>query len=330
MAIKSCQLTGISAVNSISCSTRGPNILDHCCTTIKDAYHSIPCPHVRKSDHNAVFLLPAYKQKLKREDPSQKEVLHWSEALEDDLRDCLDSVDWTVFKCSAENLDEYATTITDFISKCVEDCIPTKSIPMFPIHKPWISQEMHSLPKTRCAAFKSDDPDQHRKSRNDLCKAIREAKKQYWTKLEAQTYQTDFRHLWQGLNNITQYKMKQSKIADKDTPLPKELTAFYAQFEQNASGMVMHGATALDTPVPSVTTGDIRSVFLGVNPRKATWCPSLSTQILSTMDDISLAQHSSLEHLNNKDTYIRLLLIVYSSTFNTIILSRLIKNSVTL
>eukprot|EP00061_Rhincodon_typus_P001746 g15654.t1 len=44
----------------------------------------------------------------------------------------------------------------------------------------------------------------------------------------------------------------------------------------------------------------------------------------STADAISLAMHSSLEHLDNKDTYVRLLLIDYSSTFNTIIPSRLI------
>eukprot|EP00061_Rhincodon_typus_P003030 g19113.t1 len=50
----------------ISCPTRGINILDRCYTTIKDAYCSIPCPHFGKSDHSAAFLLPAYKQKLKR------------------------------------------------------------------------------------------------------------------------------------------------------------------------------------------------------------------------------------------------------------------------
>eukprot|EP00061_Rhincodon_typus_P011447 g36460.t1 len=44
----------------------------------------------------------------------------------------------------------------------------------------------------------------------------------------------------------------------------------------------------------------------------------------STEDAISLALHSSLEHQDNKDTYIRLLLIDYSSTFITIIASRLI------
>eukprot|EP00061_Rhincodon_typus_P011641 g36814.t1 len=45
---------------------------------------------------------------------------------------------------------------------------------------------------------------------------------------------------------------------------------------------------------------------------------------VSTEDAISLAVHSSLEYVDNKDTYIRLLLIDYRSTFNTIIPSTLI------
>eukprot|EP00061_Rhincodon_typus_P006291 g26782.t1 len=44
----------------------------------------------------------------------------------------------------------------------------------------------------------------------------------------------------------------------------------------------------------------------------------------STADAIALALHSSLEHLDNKDTKITLLLVDYNSAFNTIILSRLI------
>eukprot|EP00061_Rhincodon_typus_P007881 g30005.t1 len=45
---------------------------------------------------------------------------------------------------------------------------------------------------------------------------------------------------------------------------------------------------------------------------------------MSSKDAISLALHSALEHLDNKDTYDRLLLIDYSSAFNTIIPTRLI------
>eukprot|EP00061_Rhincodon_typus_P009508 g33073.t1 len=44
----------------------------------------------------------------------------------------------------------------------------------------------------------------------------------------------------------------------------------------------------------------------------------------STEDAISLALHSSLEHLDNKDIYIRLHFVDYSSTINTINPSRMI------
>eukprot|EP00061_Rhincodon_typus_P008945 g32017.t1 len=178
-----------------------------------------------------------------------------------------------------------------------------------------MNQEVHSLLKTRCAAFKSGDLDQYRKSRYNLHKAIRDAKRRYWTKLEAQTYQTDSHCLWQGLNYIMGHKMKQNKIANKDTSLPDVLNAFYARFEQIASGTVIPAPTIPDTRVPSVTTSDVRLVFLGVNPRKAMGLDE---------DAISLALHSSLERLDNKDMYVRLLLIDYSSAFKTIIHSKLI------
>eukprot|EP00061_Rhincodon_typus_P017006 g45501.t1 len=161
----------------ISCPTRGPNILDHCYITIKDDCRSISCPHFGKPDHSTVFLLFAYKQKLKRENPSQKEGQCWSKAVGDHLWDCLESVDWTVFKCSVKNLDGYATTDMDCISTCVEDCMPKKSIQVFTNQKLWMIQEVHSLLKTRHAAFKSGDPDQYKKSRYDFCKAIRDAKR---------------------------------------------------------------------------------------------------------------------------------------------------------
>eukprot|EP00061_Rhincodon_typus_P010575 g34964.t1 len=57
---------------------------------------------------------------------------------------------WTgpVLEYSAENLDKYLTTIRDFISKCGEDCLPKKSIQVFPNCKAWMHQEIHSLLKT--------------------------------------------------------------------------------------------------------------------------------------------------------------------------------------
>eukprot|EP00061_Rhincodon_typus_P012382 g38082.t1 len=89
-------------------------------------------------------------------------------------------------------------------------------------------QEFSSLP--RHVAFKSDDPDLYG---YDLCKVTTDAKRQYWTKVETQTNHMDTCYLWQGLHDITEYKMKQNRIADKNTSLPDVLNAFYAQFEQN-------------------------------------------------------------------------------------------------
>ncbi len=49
----------------IKCPTREENILDHCYTTVSRAYHAIPRAAIGHSDHVTVYLIPAYKQKLK-------------------------------------------------------------------------------------------------------------------------------------------------------------------------------------------------------------------------------------------------------------------------
>ncbi len=42
----------------VTCPTRNSNILDHCNTIIKDAYHSVPRPALGLSDHCLVHLTP--------------------------------------------------------------------------------------------------------------------------------------------------------------------------------------------------------------------------------------------------------------------------------
>eukprot|EP00061_Rhincodon_typus_P016670 g45003.t1 len=96
---------------------------------------------------------PTYKQKLKREDRSQKEIQCWSEAAEEHARECLDSVDWTIFKNSIDNLGKYATIVTGFISKCIEACVPKMTIHVLPNRKPWMNQEIYFLLKAGRAVF---------------------------------------------------------------------------------------------------------------------------------------------------------------------------------
>ena len=50
----------------------------------------------------------------------------------------------------------------------------------------------------------------------------------------------------------------------------------------------------------------------------------------STDDAISIALHTALSHLDKRNTYVRMLLIDYSSVFNTIVPSKLITKLMTL
>eukprot|EP00061_Rhincodon_typus_P013041 g39163.t1 len=112
--------------------------------------------HFGKSDHNAVLLLLAYKQKLKHNDPGQKVA----QCVSLRQQKGLEVVDWSKFKNSVANLNEYAATVTDFINKCVEDCVPK----MFPNQKPRMNWKIQSLLKSGSMAYKSGDPDLHRNS----------------------------------------------------------------------------------------------------------------------------------------------------------------------
>ncbi len=71
----------------ITINTRGDRILDHCYSLFWDAYKSLPRSPFGKSDHS-VLLLPAYRQKLKREAPALRTIQCWSDQSDATLRDC--------------------------------------------------------------------------------------------------------------------------------------------------------------------------------------------------------------------------------------------------
>ena len=56
-----------------------------------------------------------------------------------------------------------------------------------------------------------------------------------------------------------------------------------------------------------------------LDPLQFTYCPNRSTD-----DAISIALHTTLSHLDKRDTYVRMLFIYYSLTFNTIVPTKLI------
>lgn len=93
-------------------------------------------------------------------------------------------------------VNEYNTALTDFIIMWVEDCVPTKSVKVVPNRKTWIPCEVHSMVKSKSVVRKLDDPILHRKSSYDLCKVIRDFKRQFWIILESHNNIMDICWLW--------------------------------------------------------------------------------------------------------------------------------------
>ncbi len=104
----------------ITCPTRDSNLLDHCYTAIKDAYHSVPRAALGLSDHCLVHPIPTYRQKLKSAKPVLRTVKRWTNEAEQDLKACFDLTDCTVFEAAANDLGELTKTVT---SVSVKICV---------------------------------------------------------------------------------------------------------------------------------------------------------------------------------------------------------------
>lgn len=93
----------------------------------------------------------------------------------------------TLFKDFLANLDEYANAITDLISKCMEDCVPKKTIQNFPNQILWMNCLVYSQ-MARSAAFKTNDHKQHNKS---IIPSYNHQGYPKWSQLESQDNHVD-------------------------------------------------------------------------------------------------------------------------------------------
>ena len=66
-----------------------------------------------------------------------------------------------------------------------------------------------------------------------LRKAIKQAKCLYRDKVDSQFNGSDTRSMWQGLQEITDYKNKNSHVTDTDVTLSDKQNTFFARFEDN-------------------------------------------------------------------------------------------------
>ncbi len=190
----------------VTCPTRDSNILEHCYTTIKDAYHSVPRAALGLSDHCLVNLIPTYRQKLKSEKPVLRTVKRWTNEAEQDLKACFDLTDWSVFEAAATDLDELTETVTSYISFCEDMCIPTRTHLTYNNDKPWFTAKLRQLRQAKEDAYRKGDKVLYKQAKYTLEKEIRVAKRNYSGKLRNKFSSSDSASVWKGMKDITSYK----------------------------------------------------------------------------------------------------------------------------
>ena len=93
-------------------------------------------------------------------------IKKWSDEADAKLQDCFALTDWNIFRDCSDGIEEYTTSVTGFINKCIEDVIPTVTVRTYQNQKPWNTGNICTELKGRAAAFKEWDsnPDAYKKS----------------------------------------------------------------------------------------------------------------------------------------------------------------------
>ena len=134
---------------------------------------------------------------------------------------------------ASENIiDKYMDTVTEFIRKYIADVVPIVTIKTYPNQIPWIDGSICAKLKAQTTAFNHGKVTRN-SAKSKQCsysprKAVNQAKCQYRDKVESQFNGSDMRHMWHGLETITDYKGKTSHVSDTNVLLSDELNIFFA------------------------------------------------------------------------------------------------------
>jgi hypothetical protein len=111
-----------------------------------------------------------------------------------------------MFQDSSDGIEEYTTSVTGFINKCIEDVVPTVTVLTYPNQKPWITDNICTELMGRAAAFKvwDSNPEAYKKSCYALRRTVKQAKRQYRAKTESFYTISNARLVWQDLQTITE------------------------------------------------------------------------------------------------------------------------------
>ncbi|KAK3534836.1 hypothetical protein QTP86_026664, partial [Hemibagrus guttatus] len=170
-------------------------------------------------------MIRSYRPLIRRSKSVLKLVKTWPEGTISALQDCFECTDWDMFREAATNgdttdLEEYTSSVTSYISKCIGDVTISKSITTHSNQKPWMTAKVRALLKSRDSAFRAGDKDALRTAWAKLSRAIREAKHTHSQRIHDHFQSSsDTRCMWQGIQVPTCLKTTTIIPVPKKSPV---------------------------------------------------------------------------------------------------------------
>ena len=216
----------------VKCPTRKENILDLFFCNIKNSYKVIRKPPLGESDHNMLYCLPTYRQKLKSAKPTETVVKCWNEDTKLRLQGCFECTSWDSLFDPNASVDYNVDVLTSYVNFCSDMLVPSKVVTVYPNNKPWITKDVIHLLNEKKYALSNNDVLQSKKIQKELNVCIHNAKVNYKTKVENMFRSNNTKDAWKGLKCITGYKCKTPLNEPEDVDkYVNDLNKFYARFD---------------------------------------------------------------------------------------------------
>lgn len=253
----------------MKCCTRGDRTIDLMFCNVKNAYKVINRPPLGNSDHNMLYCMPLYAQKLKSQKCKEINVKQWSDDSLDTLRACFDCTDWDVLLDDCQNLDENVSVCSAYVKFCTDMIIPTKCVTVYPNNKPWVTKEVKEVINKKKYAL-SNDRSELKQIQKELNVKIHEAKSMYKQKVENLFKTNQTKDAWKGLKYLSGYISKNCIPEPDDIcAYVNELNSFYARFDSmNFNAECMEMLDLVSTRICERTVISEEEVLYALNAAK--------------------------------------------------------------
>lgn len=215
----------------VKCATRDNRILDLLYCNVKDSYRVMKRAPLGNSDHNMLFCMPIYRQKLKREKCKEITVRDWSSDCSE-LKACFECTDWSVLYDDNCDIDTNVDVFTSYVNFCVDMLIPEKKVCVYPNNKPWVTKQVKGVLNEKRQALCTGDRIRVKEVQKRLKEEISNAKKLYKDKVENLFRSNHSKDAWKGLKLLSGYRTKNVSVSNENIEdYVNELNTFYARFD---------------------------------------------------------------------------------------------------